>query len=451
MASSDDEEDLVVVVTTSTTTLVAVYYQYFVEKTICHDSILSGEDHVDEVLNGHDARCQDSFRMEKHVFLRLCDMLKEKELLRHNNGVRVEEKVAIFMLVVGHNERNRILQERFQHSGETISRHFNAVLDSIVALADDFLVPAGPDTPTEILENPRFYPYFKDCIGSIDGTQIPAMVGLDEQVPFWCRKGFISQNVLVACSFDLQFQYVLAGWEGSAADSRILDSSLTRCHRLIVPEVVFRDPLNLICESISLILMGGSQKRANKSWVALSSVVFQMHCIAIAAIPIPTVAGKIVQCKFYLADAGFANMPQFITPYRGVRYHLKEFGGNRPKCAKELFNLRHASLRNAIERAIGILKRRFTILQLQPQYPFESQVKIVLACCILHNHIRRECINDLIFDDENLQNLLETDPRMQQDSECPTLGRNRQREVASELRTSIADAMWNDYQCRRRG
>ncbi|RZC86733.1 hypothetical protein C5167_030077 [Papaver somniferum] len=265
MASSDDEEDLVVVVTTSTTTLVAVYYQYFVEKTICHDSILSGEDHVDEVLNGHDARCQDSFRMEKHVFLRLCDMLKEKELLRHNNGVRVEEKVAIFMLVVGHNERNRILQERFQHSGETISRHFNAVLDSIVALADDFLVPAGPDTPTEILENPRFYPYFKDCIGSIDGTQIPAM-----------------------------FQYVLAGWEGSAADSRILDSSLTRCHRLIVPEG-----------------------------------------------------------KFYLADAGFANMPQFITPYRGVRYHLKEFGGNRPKCAKELFNLRHASLRNAIERAIG--------------------------------------------------------------------------------------------------
>lgn len=161
MASSDDEEDLVVVVTAATTTLIVVYYQYFLEKTICHDSILSGAAHVDEVLNGHDARCQDSFRMEKHVFLRLCDMLKEKELLRHSNGVRVEEKVAIFMLAVGHNERNRILQERFQHSGETISRHFNAVLDAIVALADDFLVPAGPDTPTEILENPRFYPYFK--------------------------------------------------------------------------------------------------------------------------------------------------------------------------------------------------------------------------------------------------------------------------------------------------
>ncbi|KAI3864288.1 hypothetical protein MKX03_006121 [Papaver bracteatum] len=379
MASSDDGEDLVVVVTAATTTLIVVYYQYFVEKTIFHDSILSGSAHVDEVLNGHDARCQDSFRMEKH------------DLLRHSNGVRVEEKVAIFMLAIGHNERNRILQERFQHSGETISRHFNAVLDAIVALAYDFLLPAGDDTPSEILENPRFYPYFKDCVGAIDGTQIPAMVGLDEQVPFWCRKGFILQNVLVACSFDLQFQHVLAGWEGSAADSRILDSALTRSDRLIVPKG-----------------------------------------------------------KFYLADAGFANMPQFVAPYHGVRYHLKEFGGNRPKDAKELFNLRHASLRNAIERAIGILKRRFTILQVQPQYPFESQVKIVLACCILHNHIRRECINDLIFDDENLQSLPETDIRMQHDNECPTLGRNRQREVASELRSSIADAMWNDYQCRRR-
>ncbi|KAI3882808.1 hypothetical protein MKX03_020808, partial [Papaver bracteatum] len=161
MSSSDDEEELIVVIVAATTSLLACYYQYFVEKIIFHDSMLSGSSHVDEVLNGHDARCQDSFRMEKHVFLRLCDMLKEKELLRHSNGVRVEEKVTIFMLVVGHNERNRILQERFQHSGETISRHFNAMLDAIVSLADDFLLPAGHDTPTEILENPRFYPYFK--------------------------------------------------------------------------------------------------------------------------------------------------------------------------------------------------------------------------------------------------------------------------------------------------
>jgi len=53
-----------------------------------------------------------------------------------------------------------------------------------------------------------------------------------------------------------------------------------------------------------------------------------------------------------------------LTPYRGVRYHLKETAraNQRPKNPKELFNLRHASLRNAIERIFGVVKRRFPIL-----------------------------------------------------------------------------------------
>ncbi|KAI3834534.1 hypothetical protein MKW92_015110, partial [Papaver armeniacum] len=143
--------------------------------------------------------------------------------------------------------------------------------------------------------------------------------------------------------------------------------------------------------------------------------------------------------KYYLGDAGFSLTPSFITPYRGVRYHLKEYGGNRPKDAKELFNLRHSSLRNVVERVLGILKRRFTILQVQPQYPYESQVKIVLACCIIHNHIRRECINDLFLDDGGVVPVQETDPEVPEDNnEGTRLGRNRERDLASELRTSIA-------------
>ena len=36
------------------------------------------------------------------------------------------------------------------------------------------------------------------------------------------RKGFISQNVMAVVSFDLDFIYVAAGWEGSAADMKVL-------------------------------------------------------------------------------------------------------------------------------------------------------------------------------------------------------------------------------------
>ena len=62
------------------------------------------------------------------------------------------------------------------------------------------------------------------------------MVKIEDQGAFRNRKGFISQNVLAACSFDMQFQYVLAGWEGSVADSRILDAALERQNKLHVLE-----------------------------------------------------------------------------------------------------------------------------------------------------------------------------------------------------------------------
>jgi len=34
------------------------------------------------------------------------------------------------------------------------------------------LPPIGAPTPPEILNNPKFYPFFKDALGAIDGTHI---------------------------------------------------------------------------------------------------------------------------------------------------------------------------------------------------------------------------------------------------------------------------------------
>jgi hypothetical protein len=82
-------------------------------------------------------------------------------------------------------------------------------------------------------------------------------------------------------------------------------------------------------------------------------------------------------------------MPQWLsTPYRWVRYHLTEYGNiNHPTNAKELFNLRHSSLRVTVERVFGALKNIFRILDNKPFHPYKTQVKLVLACCILHNWI----------------------------------------------------------------
>jgi hypothetical protein len=82
--------------------------------------------------------------------------------------------------------------------------------------------------------------------------------------------------------------------------------------------------------------------------------------------------------NFFLVNAGYANTTQFLAPYRGTRYHLQEQGRakQKPRDYKELFNLRHAQLRNHIERAIGILKMRFPILKTGAHYPVNKHVDI---------------------------------------------------------------------------
>ena len=77
-------------------------------------------------------------------------------------------------------------------------------------------------------------------MGAIDGTHVPANVPanvpIEIQGKFRGRKEETTQNVLAAITFDLKFMYVLAGWEGSAYDSRVLGDALSRPSGLKIPE-----------------------------------------------------------------------------------------------------------------------------------------------------------------------------------------------------------------------
>ncbi|OWM62644.1 hypothetical protein CDL15_Pgr019938 [Punica granatum] len=148
MESSDDEKD-------------GVMTNNQVPRALSHCLASGGAKFVDEVLNGQSESCLDNFRMDKLVFYKLCDILHSRGLLRHTNRIKIEEQLAIFLFIVGHNLRTRAVQELFRYSGETISRHFNNVLNAIVAISLDFFEPPWPEVPQEILEDPRLYPYFK--------------------------------------------------------------------------------------------------------------------------------------------------------------------------------------------------------------------------------------------------------------------------------------------------
>ena len=81
------------------------------------------------------------------------------------------------------------------------------------------LPPVDAPTPPEIRNNPKFYPFFKDALGAIDGTHINCSATEEMHQAARDRKGGITQNCLAVCGFDMKFYYIFSGWDGSAVDS----------------------------------------------------------------------------------------------------------------------------------------------------------------------------------------------------------------------------------------
>ncbi|KAA0054744.1 putative nuclease HARBI1 [Cucumis melo var. makuwa] len=174
---------------------------------------------------------------------------------------------------------------------------------------------------------------YDNCLGALDGTYIKVNVPVSDRARYRTRKGEVATNILGACDTKEDFFYVLAGWEGSTAVSRILRDALSRPNGLKVPKGYY-----------------------------------------------------------YLVDVGYQNAEGFLAPYRGQHYHLQEWRGakNAPSTSKEFLNMKHLSARNVIERAFGVLKGRWAILRGKSYYPVEVQCRTILACCLLHNLINRE-------------------------------------------------------------
>ena len=125
--------------------------------------------------------------------------------------------------------------------------------------------PSGKVVPSKICNSPKYWPYFKDTIDAMDGSHIVTAPPATARSRYHNQKGFLSQNSLFTCDFDLLITFVLIGWEGSASDAHVYDDALSRG---------FRVPYG----------------------------------------------------KYLLDDLGYPSQPTLLVPYRGVRYHLAEWG-----------------------------------------------------------------------------------------------------------------------------
>ncbi|KAK9031630.1 hypothetical protein V6N11_058596 [Hibiscus sabdariffa] len=78
--------------------------------------------------------------------------------------------------------------------------------------------------------------WFQGCLGALDGTFIKVNVSSSDRPRYRTRKNEIATNVLGVCTPNMQFIYVLPGWEGSAADGRVLRDAISRRNGLNVPQ-----------------------------------------------------------------------------------------------------------------------------------------------------------------------------------------------------------------------
>ncbi|KAL6537740.1 hypothetical protein OROHE_012367 [Orobanche hederae] len=189
-------------------------------------------EHLSSLVREDDIVCTEQLRMDRNAFGRLCQILCNAGGLQDEKYISVTEQVALFLHILAHHNKNVSIKHYYKRSGATVSLYFNRTLDAFLRLYRMFLAHPEPITEDSVDPVWRFFP---GCLGAIDGTHVKVRVPLIVKSRYRSRKGEISTNVLAVCDRNMNFVYVLAGWEGLAADSRVLRDAISREPGLQVP------------------------------------------------------------------------------------------------------------------------------------------------------------------------------------------------------------------------
>ncbi|KAL6569912.1 hypothetical protein OROMI_014426 [Orobanche minor] len=187
-------------------------------------SALSGYAYTKELLNGSSTQCQDLMRLSREAYILLCQYFRQNNWVKDSKHVTVEEKMSMFLTILGHNERYRVIKRRFQHSSRTVHVYFHEVLQGMMEFAREIIVPTNSEETSNMSNHHRrLREKIPGAIGALDGTLVHAVVPTSHQTAYRGRGGSrCFQNVLGICDFNMIFTFVWAGWEGIAHDSIVL-------------------------------------------------------------------------------------------------------------------------------------------------------------------------------------------------------------------------------------
>jgi len=106
--------------------------------------------------------------------------------------------------------------------------------------------------------------------------------------------------------------------------------------------------------------------------------------------------------------------------------------------------MKHASARNVIERAFGLLKVRWGAMAKGTHFNIKTQTNIILACCYLHNLIRQQMRVDPF--EAQLQEIHEEYDQNTNEEYITTCETSNQ---WTNFRDNLAQEMYNSWLARR--
>lgn len=100
--------------------------------------------YLDRLLHMTDSVCIANLRMDRNTFGRLCRILSQRGGLTIGKCLGIEEQVAIFVSVLAHHNKNRVVGTHFWRAGGTVSYYVHKVLGAIISLHDVLLSKPTP-------------------------------------------------------------------------------------------------------------------------------------------------------------------------------------------------------------------------------------------------------------------------------------------------------------------
>lgn len=170
-----------------------------------------GRSYVIGLLNGpggYDSRIFRVLRMTRSTFKALVRWMHLNTSLKSSRkGMLLEEKLGMFLYMVGQDAGFRGTAEAFRRSINIVYHVFHEVLRATNALylQEVRLPTTNTSTAIHVRQNRKFWPYFKDCVEALDGSHVHAHVPGASQGLYRNRKRQLTQNVLVVCDFNMAF------------------------------------------------------------------------------------------------------------------------------------------------------------------------------------------------------------------------------------------------------